>query len=91
MNRLSIDKGFALLNCSVAFSSKDLFGGRFLSSISHAEQDFGAIAWFSGEANFLAKAKILHEKILTSQNSQTLHKMAYFDVKGRGEIAKHKN
>jgi hypothetical protein len=71
--------------------SKDHIFRRLWPSICRSEQNFYAIAGFSVKDNFAALAKILSEKILTSQNSQPLYETAYFDVKGRGENDKYKN
>jgi hypothetical protein len=89
MSRPSIDKGFALLKFRQASPSRDHFWGAFLPSILCVEQNFIGIAGFWGKASFPATAKILYKKILTSQNSQILHEMAYFDGKGRGENDKY--
>jgi hypothetical protein len=91
MDRPSIDKGFALLRFRQALPSRSHFFGNFLSSILHVEQNLCGFAGFSGNANFPATTKIIPKKILTSQISQTLHEMAYFDVKGRGENDKYQN
>jgi hypothetical protein len=91
MNRLPIDKGFALLKSRKLSPSRGYFIEQFLLSISRSRQNIYGIAGFSGKANFPATAKILSIKILTSQNSRALHEMAYFDVKGLGENDKYKN
>jgi hypothetical protein len=69
MNRLPIDKGFALLKFRQEPPSKDQLLGWFLPSICCGEQNFIGIAGFWGKASFPATAKILPKKILTSQNS----------------------
>jgi hypothetical protein len=89
MNRLPIDNGFALLKFKKLSPSRDYFIEQFLLSISRARQNFYRIAGFSGKGNFPATTKILPKKILTSQNSQTVHEMPYLDQKGRGENAGH--
>jgi hypothetical protein len=91
MNRLSIDKVFTLLTFEQEPPSRGHFFGRIWPSITRAGQNIHAIAGFSGKVNFSAPAKILTKKILTSQNSQPLHEIAYFVVKDRGENDKHKN
>jgi hypothetical protein len=91
MKRLTIDKGFALLKIEQASPSKDCPFSEFLTSIICAEQNFHGIAGFSVKSNFSTTRKILPEKILTSQNSYTLHEMPYFEQKGRGENAKHQD
>jgi hypothetical protein len=91
MNRLPIDKGFALLKFRQALPSRDHFIEQFLLSISRSRQNSYGITGFSGKNNFPITTKILPKKILTSQNSRALHEMAYFDVKGRGENDKYKN
>jgi hypothetical protein len=85
------DKGFALLSIRRKPSSKDHIFGCDFPSILRVEQDFYGIAVFSGKDNFPATTKILPKKILTSKISQTLHEMANFDVKGRGENDKYKD
>jgi hypothetical protein len=85
MNRLSIDKVFTLLTFEQEPLSRGHIFGRIWPSICRTPQNFYAIAGFLGKHNFPAPAKVLAKKILTSQNSQALHEMAYFDVKGRGE------
>jgi hypothetical protein len=89
MNRLPIDNGFALLKFGQELPSKDRILGCFLPAISRSRQNFYGIAGFSGKGNFPATTKILPKKILTSQNSQTVHEMPYLDQKGRGENAGH--
>ena len=89
MNRLSIDNGFALLKFKKLSPSRDYFIEQFSLSISRSRQNIYGIAGFSGKNNFPVTTKILPKKILTSQNSQTVHEMPYLDQKGRGENAGH--
>ena len=89
MHRLSIDKGITLLKIEQASPSKDCFSERFLPTINPDEQKIYEIARFSGNHCFASIDHLEAEKILTSQNSQTLHEMAYFEQKGRGKNAKH--
>jgi hypothetical protein len=91
MNRLPIDKVFTLLTFEQEPPSRGHIFRRIWPSICRLEQNFTGIAGFSVKHNLAATANILPEKILTSQNSQALHEMAYFDVKGRGENDKYKN
>jgi hypothetical protein len=91
MSRHPNDKGFALLTIRQELPSIDHIFGWYPPSILHVEQDLFGIAGFSGNANFPAITKIIPKKILTSQISQALHEMAYFDVKGQGENDKYQN
>jgi hypothetical protein len=66
MNRLPIDKGFALLKFRQEPPSKDQLLGWFLPSICRSEQNFYGIAGFSVKTYFLVWTQILPKKILTS-------------------------